>query len=128
MDALSYEMVIRRAYQCGRYGSTGANADIYRAFEMAYREFDDKVNGRFVNSTETLQQLAYKAGHEAGRVAAFIDDAIDKALNTFGSKMSDEQKTVLTDVKVTLFYPDKTKIESAVDRVSQVFSDIGLNS
>ena len=45
--AMSYEYLIRRIFQCGRYGVAGANADEYRRLErkiIQLKENKAKVN------------------------------------------------------------------------------------
>ncbi|MES2725470.1 MAG: hypothetical protein V4643_00115 [Bacteroidota bacterium] len=65
MIEMSYEVLIRRAYHCGRYGSKGADADIYRSFQMAHADLPDN-------------QKRYKK--EVKEIVTFISKAITKAL------------------------------------------------
>lgn len=44
MSAMNFEILIRRAYQCDRYGRKGADADIFRNLIMYDLESADKPN------------------------------------------------------------------------------------
>lgn len=66
--AMLYEAIVRRAHgNCGRYGSAGADADIYRHLQEAYAL---DINGNPVHKP-------FEKGEAIGRVKAFLYDAIE---------------------------------------------------
>lgn len=120
VDALSYEMLIRRAFQCGRYGVKGADADIYRRLERAeilYRtEKENKEKGLPKQWNETIEDLAFKYGQKCNEVCNYIGIAINKVLKDYSTKLSDVQKRKLESYAVELSGADLKKIESIIDK------------
>lgn len=74
--ALEYESLIRAAFNCGRYGVAGANADIYRGLEREAHLAGSEEGGRF------------ELGLIMGRVVAYIENAlktVQKSIQLIGS-------------------------------------------
>lgn len=66
--AMSYEILVRRAYNCGRYGRKGADADIYRSLE--YLEHHSSSNSKYVKDYSKQLELVKK----------YLSDSITEAM------------------------------------------------
>ena len=121
-NALSYEYLIRRAHQCGRYGSSGADADIYRELQRSANEYF-LVQGK---SVPKEAKLLSDYMISLGKVSAYIDTAIDLVLKKYSPKLSDQQYNILEEVKVTLKKPDINIVEKAIKDSEGIMIAIGL--
>jgi hypothetical protein len=72
MDALTYEMLVRRAYSCDRYKKKGADADIFRGLEREkYLAKQSPGNGKLKN--DYLNSL--------NEIKGFTVDALQQGIN-----------------------------------------------
>ncbi len=78
MDALSYEYLIRKAYNCGRGGANGkAEASIYRRMERVTKARKMRI------SVSTNNELEYSYRSASLQVSMNINDALIRVLNNF---------------------------------------------
>lgn len=116
-DAMNYEYLIRRAFQCGRFGVAGANADIFRRYERLHSEYlQDKMD---LNNLSKYMMCV-------GEVSAYIKMATSIVRKNHTASISDAQKTELENVETLLFSTDKNRIVEAITRAEKVMIDLGL--
>lgn len=86
MSAMDYEILIRRAYQCDRFGRKGADADIFRNLSM----YD-------VESTEKPNDAKLKAQYEKRlhETKEYVTDAIKQ-----GIKRLQKRNASLSDIDI----------------------------
>ncbi|KAB1061466.1 hypothetical protein [Salibacter halophilus] len=130
MKAMEYEYLIRKAFNCGRFGAPGANADIYRRYErnkgLYESETDAVKNNKPRKWNQPIEDLAYEAGRKEGEVVAHINNALDHVEKHYQDELTSEQEKELSDCKSELLEPSKEKIDKVIDRVHEVFSEAGL--
>ncbi len=123
MDALSYEYLIRKAYNCGRGGADGkAEADDYRKLERAERMIEIR------NSTKSLDDLKYDYRKSAVKISMNISEALRKVENTF--YFTDENKQykqllskLSNEVSMSM---DKKAIDKVIEEVEDIFMKLKL--
>lgn len=130
VDAMTYEYLIRRAYQCGRYGVSGADADIYRAYErkeIIYRKDKEAIeNGTPRIRTGSIDDLAHEAGIASGEIATHLESAIEKVLKDYDNQFNQNQKDILQDCIDKLLSPTKDNIEDAIQRATDVMVEMKI--
>lgn len=119
-DALKYEHLIRRAFQCGRYGVAGASADEYRGLERAYSNL--KIN----KDPKKNEELSFNYGFECGEISAYIITALEKFINDFDSKLSDSDNQETEDIRMLLCDKNINKINEAIDRAEKLMIKFNL--
>ena len=126
-DAMGYEYLIRKAYNCGKQSQYGANADFFRKYEVELAKYylcrDENISA-ISNLSE--KELAYNVDIECGKISSYIESAISKVLNEDSEKLSEDQKEVLENCIVKLLKPTKEKIEDSIEQANKIFSEIGL--
>lgn len=110
MDALQYEHLIRRAFQCGRYGVPGADADTFRGLETSF------VNSRDNTDAARHDQLLFKYAFDCGEVAAYVGVAVNKFAKDFELELNDTEKQEIEDVLGLLDEATIDEIEQAGER------------
>ena len=111
--AIEYEYLIRSAFNCGRCGVVGANADTYRSLE------------RQVASANSEKDDQFELGFAMGRVVTCIENALKKvqkehsANKEFIAKIDDCLSLITSD-------PTMEKIDGCVDQAREAFKSIGL--
>lgn len=127
-DAMHYEYLIRKVYNCGRGGVHAAEADTYRRFErklaLYLQEKEAIETGGQRVRLLPLDQLAYEAGLATGEVVANLMDAIDKLRKDHD--LTEEQIEQLEDITVNLLEPTKEGMEAAIDQLHPFTSNLGL--
>jgi predicted DNA-binding protein len=130
MDALNYEYLIRRCHQVGRYGVAGADADTFREFERSYilvtSEKDLAAKGQPKQWNKTIEELNIDYATNAGKVSAYINTAIEKAMKDYEDKLSDEQYEVLEQCKIQLISPTYDKICNVIKQAEETLVAIGV--
>ena len=130
VDAMNYEYLIRRAFQCGRFGVAGANADIFRSLERSYglytREKELKAAAKPKEWNKSIEELALEYGRKSGEVAAFLDSAISKVLHDYENRLSPEQKEELNQCLSDLFEPSFDDILHVIERSEKVMLELGI--
>lgn len=110
MDALKYEYLIRRAFQCGRYGVPGANADTFRALERSYVLYRDN------NTPARHDELLIKYAFDCGEVATYINVAIEKFSKDFEEQLTAEENQEIEDIISILNESTIVEIKQAIER------------
>jgi hypothetical protein len=117
--ALNYEYLIRRAFQCGRYGVPGANADIYRALEMSF------VLNRDNNDIDQSEKLLFDYAFNCGEVATYIITAIEKFANDFEENLTAVQIEEVEDLISLLNNSRIEQIEQVIVRAQELMIAYG---
>lgn len=129
-NAMSYEYLIRRAHQCGRYGVAGADADTYRRLlrnaSMYYSEMEAIKNKTERKWLKDQQEMLADYMRSSGEVKGYINTAIDKVKKEYYNELTDEQYNELEEVEVLLITVDLQKITEAIIRAERVFLDLKL--
>jgi hypothetical protein len=118
-SALNYEYLIRRAFQCGRYGVPGANADIYRALEMSF------VLNRDNNDIDQSEKLLFDYAFNCGEVATYIITAIEKFANDFEENLTAVQIEEVEDLISLLNNSRIEQIEQVIVRAQELMIAYG---
>ncbi|MFV8441860.1 hypothetical protein [Flavobacterium sp. LB2P44] len=108
--ALRYEYLIRSAFQCGRYGVPGANADTFRALERSF------VLSRDNTDAARKEDLLFNYAFDCGEVATYIITAIEKFAKDFDQQLNPAQNQEIEDITMLLDNSDIIKIEEAIER------------
>ncbi|KMQ70152.1 hypothetical protein [Chryseobacterium koreense] len=117
--ALSYEYLIRRVYQCGRYGVAGANADEYRRLERTHNYLKN-------NKSKVKSEDIFKYGFECGQITAYIRGAIEKFRNDFFQNLSNEEKIKIDEILVTLIDGKLDVIQKSITDAEKIMLDHNL--
>lgn len=110
--ALEYESLIKAAFNCGRYGVAGANADIYRGLE------------REALLADSGQGNPLELGLIMGRVVAYIENALKTVKKEHSAN---REFTAKIDECLSLIEqgPTMEKIDDCVGRARDAFKSIG---
>ena len=111
--ALEYEYLIRAAFNCGRRGVAGANADIYRGLE------------REASLADSGQGNPFELGLIMGRVVAYIENA----LKTVEKEHSSDEvftKKIRECLSLIMSDPTMAKIDDCVSQARDAFKSVGL--
>jgi hypothetical protein len=116
MDAMDYEFLVRAAYDCGRSGSPGADADIYRSMELALALLDEpKI------STKSVNELDLEYRYAAAKVRRYTVDAINKGISRIYDT-ADRQALEQLAAKLHVREFRKDVIDKVIDEASEIFS------
>ena len=118
--AMRYEYLIRRAFDCGRFEVSGANADIFRGLESNFVHLRDNKG---VNSPEEKMQ---KYAFSCGEVATYIKVAVEKFAKKFNNELTEEQKQEVQDIINLLFDATINEIEQAIDKGETLMLEKGV--
>lgn len=123
MDAMAYEFLIRRVYQCGRNGIEGADADIYRKMEHA----ESHLNDPHWRKTKEEKEYDYRSAFV--EVKNHVANAIKKGSEKVKFKLSKEEEShlyrMLNTVRRIDFY-NKEELDEIIDKADEIFSKQGL--
>lgn len=113
--AMYYELIIKRAYNCGRYGTEGANADIYRHL------------GRLsIYKDENAIELK-KFYIEYGTVKTYLILALNKILKDNEDILNEEQKTELEKVKSIIDNDYRIEVlDNAIDKIVETLNNLAF--
>lgn len=123
MDALSYEYLMRKAYNCGRGGANGkAEADLYRKLERA----ESMLKTR--NSTKSQDDLEYDYRKAAVEISMNVSEALKKVENEFYfTKANDKHKQRLGELSSNIsMNMDKATIDKAIGEAHNIFKELDL--
>lgn len=129
-NAISYEFLIRRAHNCGRYGAAGANADIFRELQrlahiyLSEKEAIKEKKERLWSKSEDEMLTEYM--FSAGEVSAYTKTAIDLLKRKYKEKLSEDQYAELGSVESSLSFSNLETINTAIERVETVLNNIEL--
>lgn len=122
MEAMNYEYLIRRVYNCGRTNINGANADIYRIMEQLFHNFETK------NLFEKQTDREYEFRKVFSKVRRHVDDAIAVGIKKIEHVANEEDLDKLLDMSTELdvqFY-DKVRIDNIIHLSNDIFHKYGL--
>ena len=124
-DAMSYEYLLRRIYQVGRYGNSDANADLYRALEKAERmyvletENIEKKQPRI--STQSIDDLAYEYRVQCrkiwGAIEVAIRQGISKNRGVFTAVEVEEMEKSIIEPRIVT----KEHIDKAIETAEKIY-------
>lgn len=106
--ALQYEYLIRRAFQCGRYGTAGANADTFRALERSF------IINRDNQDPQKKDELLRNYAFYCGEVATYIVVALEKFTKDFDKQLTEIQNEELEEISSLLRYATIDEIEEVI--------------
>ncbi|MFP5437254.1 MAG: hypothetical protein ACLGH8_05685 [Bacteroidia bacterium] len=124
-DAMSYEYLIRRVYQIGRFGNNDANADIYRKLEKAEKLYNleteniEKEQPRI--SMQSIDDIAYEYRVQCRKVWAIIEVAIRYGISKNRDVLTDnnikEMENSIIEPKIVI----KEHIDNAIDTAEKIY-------
>ena len=91
-NAMTFEYLIRRCYNTGRYGKPCADADIYRSLQLSAIELAD---ARVKNNSKALDKAIKEYNKELGKVTECTIKALATGITKFKSKLSEEDTAKL---------------------------------
>lgn len=112
--ALQFEYLMCRAFQCRKHEVAGANTGTFRTLEKTHVTFRDNKDPN--KKDELLQKYAF----DCGRVAAYINSALQKFIKDFDSQLTDQQNEELDNVSLLLQYSTIDKIEKAIEKFNNI--------
>lgn len=101
-----YEQIVRKANKCYRFGTAGANADIFRHLDSVWAKGPD---GKY-NSSKEERYIAL------GEVCAFLRDSFERMIKS--DEFSKEKKDTFQEMYDSLLSPSLERIDAAIDRYS----------
>lgn len=118
-NSMSYEYLIRRIYQVGRYGVRAADADIYREFLSNYHLYkmqDDSDKKR----TDDLQ---YRYQVSLNRIWNYIQEAIVDGNRKHANKLTENEKLTIQNLIYSPKAIDKDYLEMVISTVEKIYVD-----
>lgn len=107
--AMFYEHIVRKANNnCGRYGTAGANADIYRRLERVWAK---GLDGKYL-STPKERYFAL------GEVSAYLRDSLERIIRS--KAYSKERNQKLQSIYDSLIQATITDIYNAVSEAIEI--------
>jgi uncharacterized protein YktB (UPF0637 family) len=119
MSAMNYEILIRRAYNCGRYGKKGADADIFRA--LVREEFYVKEK-----PTDTKLQTKYQKKYR--EVKDFAIDALNQGIKRLKKMKSskDEIDIILDHISAVQKTNDRNQLAAEIRKALDSFIELKI--
>ena len=123
MDALSYEYLIRKAYNCRRGGAGGkAEASIYRKMERVEKARKTRIS---INSDKELE---YNYRSASLQVSMNINEALIKVINDFhftdkNRKIKDTLEKLTDNLYMST---DRKIIDNTIKNAHDIFKRIKL--
>jgi len=118
--AVSYEMIIRKAHNCGRFGVTGVNADEFRGLEMSYAGYHEVKEKADKNSPEDIQEHFADYMRKVGEISAYLRTSIDKIEKDNKDRLSQAQKDEMNEIRTLLWKSDMGKIYESIERIERI--------
>ncbi len=123
MDAMSYEYLIRKAYNCGRGGAGGkAEATIYRKMERAENALKTRM------STTANGDLEYDYRSAAIEVSMNVNDALREVISdSFLAEKNKNTKKRLEELanKISM-NTDRKTIDEIIEEAHEIFKELGI--
>lgn len=123
MEAMLYEILIRRVFGCARNYQNGADADIYRGMEYAWRNLDDS------HSSKSSAELEYDFRSRLAMVRGYVEKALKVGLEKIKYRALKED---LTKIETMLQYVarwdqyEKDELDRIIKEADQLFQKNGL--
>lgn len=120
VDGITYEILIRRAFNCGRGGVSGAEADIYRRMETAYK----LIGSGLSTKSEFDLELDYKGA--AVKVSRYVEEALRKAIADlkYDTGKMDKKEELEKLYKQLSLTPSKEEIDEVIDKALDIFIEL----
>ncbi|MCX8492377.1 MAG: hypothetical protein ORN54_15070 [Cyclobacteriaceae bacterium] len=129
-ESLSYEYLIRSAYNVGRSGKGGAaDASLYRDWEVNIRAVASQKKAIKARTTppdtRSIEELEYQVRVSASQVRENVREAIRAVLrtprpSTIAAKLAELESVLVLDLY------DKEKIDSVIDQAWELFKELKL--
>jgi hypothetical protein len=130
-NAMDYEILIRKAFNCGRHGVYGADADIYRRYERNQLMYETNLNEIKNNKPRSwgqpIEEMAYLAGLGAGKVSSNIKNAVGYVKREYKERLTSDKYDELDENTDLLHEPSFKNIGEAIHGINGIFSDLGLS-
>jgi|GEM_PF-1316212 len=130
MQAMNYEYFIRRAFQKGRFGKPGANADIFRALiseQWEYKSEREAIEkGKPRTSNKPIEKLEASFHKKTDEVKKYVSEAIEYSLKKYNNKLNQIQKDELNNCIHNLDTYEITIISQVIDKADNILLSIGL--
>lgn len=117
---MNYEYVIRRVFKCGRYGVSGANADIFRSLERSY------VINRDNSNLDKSEDFLFRYAFSCGEVSTYLKTAIEKFAKDYEEKFSGEENEEVENLISLLNNARMEQIDEVIYRVGILMKTYGL--
>lgn len=123
MQAMNYEILLRRVYESARSTKNGANADIYRPMERYHRNL----------TTKSLYATQDERIYEYHKAFVVVRENVRQAINTGTKKIqnllnNDEVKQIQQMLKnLTIDFYDKDALDKIIVDADKMFQEHGLN-
>lgn len=115
MKAMLYEHLMRMAYQCGRNGVRGADADIYRKMELTIRQLEPPYN-----STKSKEALEYESRVAIAEVRGYVEGAIKKvAMEIYDIEDRQQLAALLQNIPIIVYDPEA--IDKTISAAIEIF-------
>ena len=124
-DAMSYEYLLRRVYQIGRFGNSDADADVYRALERAERmyiletENIEKKQPRI--STQSIDDLAYEYRVQCRKIWGIIEVTITQGISKNNSVFTANEVREMENTLIEQRIVTKEHIDKAIDTAEKIY-------
>ncbi|WP_417369848.1 hypothetical protein [Flavobacterium beibuense] len=125
VDAMSYEYLLRRIYQVGRYGKENVDADIYRNLEdteALYRmdlENIEKKQPRI--SVKKIDDLEYDYRVESRKIWSIITEAIRKGNSKYSYTFTKNEITTLENLLIEPTMITKEHIDNIIEIAQNIY-------
>lgn len=119
MSAMNYEILIRRAYNCGRYGKKGADADLYRALER------EEFNALESPENDKIQVKYLKKLNE---IKKYVNDALNQAIKKM-PKQGDGKRNIerlLECIGPVDEATNKTQLSASIRTALDIFIELKI--
>jgi hypothetical protein len=131
MQALSYEYVIRMAFNVGRGLANGADAHIYRKWEHEIRGLELQreaiLKRQPIIDTRSIEELEYQARVAGTKVRENLRRAILRVKSQKLSNTYDEELDNL-QYKLSLKTFDRATIDCVIDDILELFKKMKLSA
>lgn len=125
VDAMSYEYLIRRIYNVGRYGTEGADADHYRRLENAEHLYiQEKKNierGLPRLRSEGIESLKYETNVQAQKIWRKVKKAIQDGISENSSLFTQEEVDTMTKSIIEPKILSKEYIDKAIKITEDIY-------
>ena len=124
-DAMSYEYLLRRIYQVGRYSKKDVDADVYRSFEHAaslYSIEKNNIASRLPRiDNRSIEKLEAEYNSSARQIWQIISKALQAGYDKYGHRFSDAEKDTFQQLLKQPREITAAHIENVIDKAEAIF-------
>lgn len=122
MGAMEYEFLMRSAYDSGRDFEKGADADVYRAMELAERKINNSYWG------ESKEDNEYDFRSKFASVRNYVEVAIAAGMKKIQCNNQEiaELNSILSELNFSFY--NKSRLDEIIGTVTNIFSSHGLKA